>query len=82
MPHQLALFDAGMADRIYPQGVQEHRRAGGHSGVEPTPALLLNDTPLDVSVDFEKLEEAIRIALHGAPHAAANSAANSAIKHA
>lgn len=62
-------FNAEMADRIYTQRVQEHRRAGEHSGVRATPAFYLNGTPVDVSFGFEKLEEAIHVALHAAPHA-------------
>lgn len=63
-------FSAEMADRIYTQRVQEHRRAGEHSGVRATPDFFLNGTPVDVSVGFEKLEEAILVILHEAPHAA------------
>ena len=64
-------FNAEMADRIYTQRVQEHRRAGEHNGVRATPAFYLNGKPVDVSQGFEKLEAAIRVALHAAPHAAA-----------
>jgi len=62
-------FNAEMADRIYTQRVQEHRRAGEHSGVRTTPAFFLNGTRVDVSFGFEKLEEAIHVALHAAPQA-------------
>lgn len=57
-------FNAEMADRVYTQRVQEHRRAGVHSGVRATPAFYLNGKPVDVSFGFEKLEEAIHVALH------------------
>ena len=63
-------YNAEMADRIYTQRVQEHRRAGERSGVRATPAFYLNGTLVDVSFGFEKLEEAIHTALHTAPHAA------------
>jgi len=85
-PHQLGLpglvanaqsigldmnrFNAEMADRIYTQRIQEHRRAGERSGIRATPSFFLNGKPVDVSFGFEKLEEAIHVALHAAPHAA------------
>ena len=88
-PHQLGLaaltadaqaigldmirFNAEMADRIYTQRVQEHRRAGERSRVRATPSFFLNGTPVDVSFGFKKLEEAIHVALHAAPHAAPSS---------
>jgi len=62
-------FNAEMADRIYTQRVQEHRRAGQHSGVRATPAFFVNGTPVDVSIGFAKLEAAIHAALHAPPHA-------------
>jgi len=62
-------FNAEMADRIYTQRVHEHRRAGDRSGVRATPSFFLNGTPVDASFGFEKLEEAIHVALHTAPHA-------------
>ncbi len=84
-PHQLSLpalathansigldmlrFNAEMADRIYTQRIQEHRRAGEHSGVRATPTFFLNGSLVDVSFGFEKLEEAIHVALHAARHA-------------
>ena len=58
-------FNAEMADRIYTQRVQEHRRAGEHSGLRATPAFFLNGAPVDVSFGFEKLEEAVQAALKG-----------------
>ena len=56
-------FKAEMADRIYTQRVQEHRRAGEQSGLRATPGFFLNGTPVDVSFGFEKLEEAVHVAL-------------------
>ncbi|MBC7941428.1 MAG: thioredoxin domain-containing protein [Chitinophagaceae bacterium] len=56
-------FNAEMADRIYTQRVQEHRRAGERSGLRATPAFFLNGQVVDVSFGFEKLEEAVRAAL-------------------
>lgn len=61
-------FNAEMADRIYTQRVQEHRRAGERNGVRATPAFFLNGAPVDVSFGLEKLEEAVHIALQVAPH--------------
>ncbi len=57
-----------MADRIYTQRIQEHRRAGERSGVHATPSFFLNGTLVDVSFGFEKLNEAIHAALDAAPH--------------
>lgn len=56
-------FKAEMADHIYTQRVQEHRRAGEQSGLRATPGFFLNGTPVDVSFGFEKLEEAVHVAL-------------------
>ena len=56
-------FNAEMADHIYTQRVQEHRRAGEASGLRATPAVFLNGQPVDVSFGFEKLEAAVRAAL-------------------
>lgn len=61
-------FNAEMADRIYKQRVQEHRSAGQLSGVRSAPSFFLNGTPVDVSFGFEKLDEAIRVALDTAEH--------------
>jgi len=58
-------FRAEMADRIYTQRVQEHRRAGETSGVRATPAFFLNGAAVDVSFGFERLEAAIHAALDG-----------------
>jgi protein-disulfide isomerase len=54
-------FNADLADRIYTQRVQEHRRAGEHSGVRTTPAFFLNGQAVDVSFGFERLVEAVRL---------------------
>ena len=56
-------FSAEMADRVYTQRVQEHRRAGQHSGVRATPAFFLDGRPVDVSFGFDKLEAAVRAVL-------------------
>jgi protein-disulfide isomerase len=56
-------FNAEMADRIYTQRVQEHLRAGEHSGLRATPTFFLNGQPVDVSFGFEKLEAAVQAAL-------------------
>jgi protein-disulfide isomerase len=58
-------FYGEMADRIYTQRVQEHRRAAAHSGVRATPAFFLNGTAVDASFGLRKLESAIHTALHG-----------------
>lgn len=59
-------FDAEMADHIYTQRVQEHRRAGERSGLRSTPAFFLNGQAVDVSYGFEKLDEAVQAALKAA----------------
>jgi protein-disulfide isomerase len=56
-------FKAEMADRIYTQRVQEHRRAGERDGVKKTPTFLLNGVPVDVGRGFDKLEVALRALL-------------------
>ncbi len=58
-------FNGEMADRIYTQRVQEHRRAGEHSGLRATPAFFLNGTVVDVSFGFERLDQAVHAALAG-----------------
>ena len=58
-------FSAEMADRVYTQRVQEHRRAGQHSGLRATPSFFLNGRPVDVSFGFDKLNEAVHAALNG-----------------
>jgi protein-disulfide isomerase len=56
-------FKAEMADRIYTQRVQEHRRAGDHSGVRATPAYFINGKRIDVSSGFDKLQARVQAAL-------------------
>jgi len=52
-------FHAEMADRIYTQRVQEHRRAAKLSNLHTTPAFILNGKLIDTSSGFEKLEVAV-----------------------
>ena len=59
-------FKAEMADHIYTQRVQEHRRAGERSGLRATPAIFLNGRPVDVSHGFDRLEAAVQAALKAA----------------
>jgi protein-disulfide isomerase len=56
-------FRAEMADHIYTQRVQEHRRAGERDGLRATPAFFLNGKPVDVSFGWDKLEVAVKAAL-------------------
>lgn len=56
-------FKAEMTDHIYTQRIQEHRRAGVRSGLRATPAFFLNGKAVDVSLGFEKLDEAVHAAL-------------------
>jgi protein-disulfide isomerase len=56
-------FNAEMADRIYTQRVQEHRRAGERSGLRFTPTFFVNGQPVDTSLGFEKLEGAVHAAM-------------------
>ncbi len=63
----LLRFNTEMADRIYLQRVQEHRRAGAESGLRATPAFFLNDTAIDVSYGFDRLEAAVHAALARPP---------------
>jgi protein-disulfide isomerase len=58
-------FSAEMADRIYTQRVQEHRRAGERSGVRATPGFFLGGAAVDVSFGFGHLEAAVHAALKG-----------------
>lgn len=58
-------FHAEMADHIYTQRVQEHRRAGELTHLRATPAFLINGKVVDVSFGLDKLEEAVH-ALTGA----------------
>lgn len=56
-------FNAEMADRIYTQRVQEHRRAGDQLRLHASPSFFLNDTLVDVSFGLKRLESAVRAAL-------------------
>jgi protein-disulfide isomerase len=56
-------FKAEMADRIYTQRVQEHRRAGDKSGVRSTPAYFLNGRRIDVSAGLDRLQVRVQAAL-------------------
>ncbi len=58
-------FKAEMADRIYTQRVQEHRRAGELSHLRATPAFFLGGQIVDVSFGLERLEQAVHAALSG-----------------
>lgn len=74
-PHHLALADltkhaeaigldmtrflAEMADHIYTQRIQEHRRAGEMTLLRATPAVFLNGKLVDVSFGLDKLEKAV-----------------------
>lgn len=58
-------FNAEMADRIYTQRVQEHRRAAAQSGVRTTPTYFLNGKVVDVSSGFDRLEQAVDALLKG-----------------
>lgn len=62
----LVRYKAEMADRIYTQRVQEHRRAGDRSNLRTTPAFFLNGRLVDVSFGVEKLEQAVHAALNAA----------------
>lgn len=53
-------FHAEMADHIYTQRVQEHRRAAELSDVHTTPTFILNGKLVDISTGFDKLEAALR----------------------
>lgn len=56
-------FNGEMADRIYLQRVQEHRRAGAASGIRATPSFFLNGAVVDVSFGLERLQAAVHAAL-------------------
>lgn len=58
-------FSAEMADRIYTQRVQEHRRAAAQGGVKTTPTFILNGKVIDVSSGFDTLERAVAAKLGG-----------------
>ena len=59
-------YKAEMADRIYLQRVQEHRRAAALTGLRTTPAFFLNGTVVDVSFGIERLQAAVLAALAAA----------------
>jgi protein-disulfide isomerase len=52
-------FHAEMADRIYTQRVQEHRRAAALNDVHTTPTFILNGKVVDITPGFDKLEDAV-----------------------
>jgi protein-disulfide isomerase len=56
-------FKGEMADRIYTQRVQEHRRAAVQTGVRTTPTYILNGKVIDVSAGFDRLDQAVHAAL-------------------
>ena len=56
-------FKGEMADRIYTQRVQEHRRSGELINVRGSPSFFLNGEVVDVSFGLEHLELAVRAAL-------------------
>jgi protein-disulfide isomerase len=56
-------FDAEMADHIYTQRVQEHRRSGEQIGLHGSPTFFLNGATVDVSFGLDHLERAVRVAL-------------------
>ena len=55
-------FHAEMADHIYTQRVQEHRRAAALSNIHTTPTFILNGKRVDVSDGFGALEAAAHAA--------------------
>ena len=59
-------FNAEMADRIYTQRVQEHRRAAERSGLHTTPAFWLNGQAVDASLGFAQVVAAVDAALQAA----------------
>jgi protein-disulfide isomerase len=59
-------FNAEMADRIYTQRVQEHRRAGERIGLRATPAFFLDGQAVDGSFGLKRLEAAVHAALKAA----------------
>ena len=62
-------FNGEMADRIYTQRVQEHRRAAEHTGIRTMPAFFLNGAMVDVSFGVAHLETAVQAALLRQPGA-------------
>ncbi len=55
-------FKADMADRIYTQRVQEHRRTGEQLDLRASPSFFLNGDIIDVSFGLQHLEDAVRAA--------------------
>lgn len=56
-------FNGEMADRIYLQRVQEHRRAGEQVGPLASPSFFMNGDLVDLSFGLARPENAIRSAL-------------------
>jgi protein-disulfide isomerase len=56
-------FKGDMADRLYTQRIQEHRRVAVQSGVRTTPTYFLNGKVVDVSASFDRLDQAVQAAL-------------------
>ena len=56
-------YRAEMADHIYLQRVQEHRRAAELTGLRSTPAFFLNGVVVGVSFGIQHLEAAVLAAL-------------------
>jgi protein-disulfide isomerase len=59
----LRRFNAEMADHIYTQRVQEHRRSGEQIGLRGSPTFILNGAVVDVSFGLDHLEQAVRAAV-------------------
>jgi protein-disulfide isomerase len=70
-------FHADMADHIYTQRVQEHRRAAGLSDFDTTPTFILNGIVIDTSADFEVVVKAAHALRR--PHVAKNGGLRSAV---
>jgi len=56
-------FNGEMADRVYIQRVQEHRRSGKRNVVRAMPTFFLNGALVDVSFGFVRLQAAVHSAL-------------------
>ncbi len=56
-------FHAEMADHIYTQRVQEHRRAAKRRDLHSAPGFILNGRLVDVSHGLDKLEDAVKRAV-------------------
>ncbi|MBC7499247.1 MAG: thioredoxin domain-containing protein [Herminiimonas sp.] len=57
-------FTAELRDHVYLQRIREHHNSGVQLGLRGTPSFFLNNVPVDVSVGLDKLEHAVRAALH------------------